>query len=268
MDKRECKHCGQVFVDVNVRWFANHVRWCDKNPTRNDTENLKKANNNYRDKTLGEIKEFQVSCFKCKNNFIVKEREKQHPKKNFYYCSRACANSRNHSDETKQKTSNTFRSKTNSTFYILKQKRNCLFCNKEFEVKSNSKKTFCNIKCFAQTRKSSTEYLEYKSKCKFKFNVYHFPDKFDLNLIKEHGWYRPVNKGNNLGGVSRDHMISIKYGWENGIDSSIISHPANCKLMVHTENISKHKKCSLMLEELIERIKKWDDDLKERSIYE
>lgn len=253
MDERDCEYCGQVFVDVNVRWFANHVRWCDKNPTRNNTENLKKANNNYRDKTLGEIKEFEVNCFKCKNNFIVKERSKQHPKKDAYFCSRACANTRTHSDLTK--------ARIKQALSIDKQKRNCLFCNKEFEVLPHVAKKFCCNKCSCQSRKSSTEYLDYKSKCKFKFNVYHFPNKFDLNLLKEHGWYQPVNKGNNLGGVSRDHMISIKYGWENGIDSSIISHPANCKLMVHTDNISKHKKCSLMLEELIERIKKWDANL-------
>ncbi len=263
MNTKICKYCNQTFSNVNGRWFSNHVRWCELNPNKKQisVESIKNGQKKYYDKTLGEIKEFEVNCFKCKNNFIVKEREKQYPKKDVYYCSRACANSRNHSNETKQKTSDTLRSKTNSTSNSLKQKRNCLFCNKEFEVKSNSKKTFCSIKCFAQTKKSSTEYLDYKNKCKFKFNVYHFPDKFDLNLLKEHGWYQPVNKGNNLGGVSRDHMISIKYGWENGIDSSIISHPANCKLMVHTDNISKHKKCSLMLEELIERIKKWDADL-------
>lgn len=263
MENKICKYCNCVFVDVNGRWFSNHVRWCEKNPIIKtiNVKAIKEGQQKHYIKTLGEIKEFEVNCFKCKKAFTIKEREKQHPKKDAYYCSRSCANSRNHSDETKQKTSNTLIAKTNNSLRPLKQKRNCLFCNKEFEVLPHVAKKFCCNKCSCQSRKSSTEYLDYKSKCQFKFNVYHFPDKFDLNLLKEHGWYQPVNKGNNLGGVSRDHMISVKYGWENGIDSSIMSHPANCKLMIHTENISKHKKCSLMLEELIERIKKWDEQL-------
>jgi hypothetical protein len=61
----------------------------------------------------------------------------------------------------------------------------------------------------------------------------------------------PTNKNNNLGGVSRDHMFSVREGFEMGIDTKIISHPANCRLMVHTENISKNKKSILTIEELL-----------------
>jgi hypothetical protein len=34
----------------------------------------------------------------------------------------------------------------------------------------------------------------------------------------------------NLGGVSRDHMIAVRDGFNLGIDPKLLSHPANCKL--------------------------------------
>lgn len=37
-------------------------------------------------------------------------------------------------------------------------------------------------------------------------------------------------------------------------------HPANCKLMNQTNNNSKKINCSITLEELIKRIKKWDNE--------
>lgn len=54
-------------------------------------------------KKYGEFKDFEVICHKCDIKFIVNERELQHPKKEKYFCSRSCANSKVHSEETKQK---------------------------------------------------------------------------------------------------------------------------------------------------------------------
>jgi hypothetical protein len=64
----------------------------------------------------------------------------------------------------------------------------------------------------------------------------------DGSLIEKYGWYKAKNNGNNLGGVSRDHMLSVSEGYKLSIDPYFLSHPANCKLMVHSENISKNKK--------------------------
>jgi hypothetical protein len=52
-------------------------------------------------------------------------------------------------------------------------------------------------------------------------------------------------------------MLSVKDGFEMGIDPEIIKHPANCKLVLHKENQSKHRHSSITLEELKERIKHW-----------
>ena len=99
---------------------------------------------------------------------------------------------------------------------------------------------------------------DYRTDCCFKFSVYDYPKEFDLSLIGKNGWYKAKNRGDNLGGVSRDHMISVKFGWKNGIDAKIISHPANCKLMIHSENVRKYSSNSISLEQLLNRIKEWD----------
>ena len=49
-------------------------------------------------------------------------------------------------------------------------------------------------------------------------------------------------------------MISINYGFQNDIDPKLISHPANCQLIQHTENNKKNDSCSISLEDLYNRI--------------
>lgn len=97
----------------------------------------------------------------------------------------------------------------------------------------------------------------YRQLCAFRFNVYHFPHKFDLELINEWGWYKARNRGDNFNGVSRDHMYSIKEGFLNNVDPYLISHPANCELMQHSVNNKKKTKCSITLDELYKRVKEW-----------
>lgn len=97
----------------------------------------------------------------------------------------------------------------------------------------------------------------YRQLCEFKFNLKNFPDKFDFKLIETYGWYKAKNRGNNPNGVTRDHMYSIKDGFINNIDTVKISHPANCRLILHGDNIKKKSKSCITFEELEERIKNW-----------
>ena len=102
------------------------------------------------------------------------------------------------------------------------------------------------------------KFLNYKSDTSFKFSLNEYPDEFDFDLIEKYGWYSPSNsKKPNIGGVSRDHMLSVKEGFKFGIDPKLLAHPANCQLMVHSDNISKNKKSSLTLDELMVRIDEW-----------
>jgi hypothetical protein len=59
--------------------------------------------------------------------------------------------------------------------------------------------TYCSNEC--RPKSDRGELYEYRQKCKFKFNLADYPNGFDFNLIKEHGWYKASNNGNNLNGV-------------------------------------------------------------------
>lgn len=98
----------------------------------------------------------------------------------------------------------------------------------------------------------------YRHDCAFTFALSDFPDEFDFSFIEKYGWYKAANHGNNLNGVSRDHMYSVKDGFINNVDPKIISHPANCKLVLQRYNSSKCSKSSITLEQLMDRIQKWD----------
>jgi len=97
--------------------------------------------------------------------------------------------------------------------------------------------------------------------CKFRFSIGQFPLWFDGKIILDHGWYSTPGsrKGvKNLNGVSRDHRISVDYGYQHGIDPQIIQHPANCHLVLHTENQRKNTKCSITIEKLMDDISAFD----------
>lgn len=100
--------------------------------------------------------------------------------------------------------------------------------------------------------------IRYRELCKFKFNVYDYPNEFDLILVDKHGWYKAKNRGDNLKGVSKDHKYSVKEGFLNKINPNILSHPANCRLMLHNDNVSKNSKCLISLKDLKNEIIKWN----------
>jgi hypothetical protein len=185
-------------------------------------------------------------------------------KRNNIFCSRKCADStrnvgRVYTNETKIKQS------IATTNWNLKhnrnvgQKRKCKECDIEFSIKRNSGKRFCSHQCRIEFgRKHLSEYKKYRLECKFKFKLFDFPDEFDLKLIKEFGIYKAKNRGDNLDGISRDHMYSVYDGFKNKIDPQLISHPANCKLVKQKDNSTKYIKSTLTIEELILRIENWN----------
>ena len=257
MKTRICKWCDEKFEDMCKNVFANHVRWCSKNPERDDT-NFKKAVEKFSSSKWGAHKEYTVKCLTCQNNFSVREREKLFPQREKYFCSRSCANQRNHSEETKNKIKNALLKHCRKEFKGYE--KSCVCCNKTYRT-LRKRQQFCSRECVNVVRAEKCNYSKlesYRRKCKFHFNPYKYPDEFDLKLLKDRGFYSPTNKKNNLNGVSKDHMVSVRWGFDNTTDPKIISHPANCQLMIHNENISKHKKCDLTLEELLDRISCWE----------
>lgn len=259
---RTCQHCGTIFENIKGRVFSNHVRWCQSNPNRNNTENIQVAVAQAFDDKLGESTKFQVVCKRCAQPFVVEERAKQFPKKNAYFCSRSCANARKHTCQTKDKIRKSVDSYNRNNPKTGKQKleyrKTCETCQTVF-VTGRVGQRFCSIPCAAKTRIKKPDSLEfYRRQAAFNFSLKNYPDEFDFSLIEKYGWYSPTNKRNNLGGVSRDHMVSVRYGYDNNVDPQILAHPANCRLVLHNQNVSKHTACLISLDDLKEGIQEWD----------
>ena len=236
----------------------------------------------------GEMKKFRVQCATCGDWFEVEEREKQFPKKQRYFCSLKCAHQYSgHQADPKKISEGVIRTLKESGKYkgvkIGKKKiytrrqtytKHCPVCNEDFQTFDKDKKC-CSASCSKQYRDAISFNLKiqnaselereklrlkkYRQQCQFKFGIRNYPDEFDFKLIEEHGWYSAKNRGNNMGGVSRDHMYSVKQGFLNNIDPKIISHPANCRLVLQRDNASKYDSCSITLEELLQRIKAWNE---------
>lgn len=252
----KCKHCNLEFDFNKTSDKANHARWCKQNPERNNNENFTKAVNKRFDLKLGKNMVFVVSCFKCNKKFNVLEREKQFPKKEKYFCSLSCANSKSKSQEEKNKISNSVKK-----YYEINNIKELKFC-KNCNIIINTKYVCCSLQCKDQLRlKKVLQYDDfklYKYYSKFKFNLRDYPNEFDFKLIEKYGWYKAKNNGDNQNGISRDHIVSSKYAFENNIPTWIISHPANCKLMRHKDNMLKNIKSDLTLDELLEKITIWN----------
>jgi hypothetical protein len=194
---------------------------------------------------LRRISTKNICCLQCGNEFIdlISNNRK--------FCSRSCSatftNSRRGpmSDETKKKISEKNKSKSEPK---IRNKRYCKNCDNEVI----NRKTICD-----NCRINYYDY--YRPSCEFNFDIKNYEDNFDFKLIDKFGWYSPSNKGNNLGGVSKDHMYSVRDGFINKISPEIIKHPANCELMLHFNNSSKHSRSTITLEELLERIILWDN---------
>lgn len=247
----KCNECGEIFENKKIK--ANHVRWKHRDQSiwkEKMSDIISESYNKKHGKVLKEI--IECSNVNCNNNIELEYRpDKINKKKDNYFCSKSCSNfSRGkRSDVTKQKIANTL--KKDLKTYECKQ------CSIEF--KHNRIKICCSIECQKEfRRKNRTELQNYRADASFNFNIFDYPEEFDLELIKKYGMYSASNRGGNLTGISRDHMYSCKMGLINNINPRILSHPANCKLMIHSDNISKNSNSSITIEELMVRIRAWN----------
>lgn len=104
-------------------------------------------------------------------------------------------------------------------------------------------------------RAITDEKKKYWTNCKFTFDPFKYPQVLGFDLLFKYKFYHATKNPN---GLNRDHMISIDYGWTHGIDSKIISHPANCQIMLAQDNFKKNNSSSIELDCLLERIQMWN----------
>ena len=129
----------------------------------------------------------------------------------------------------------------------------CQNCNK---FGSYRKQTwYCNDCKHCYTESGRAQYI-------FTFNVYHYPELFDLEFLNKHGFRKTKGKKLNINGVSRDHKVSVSEALKNNYDPYYIKHPLNCELMLHSENQKKSTKSSLSYEELVKMVDEFDSKRK------
>lgn len=115
------------------------------------------------------------------------------------------------------------------------------------------------LKRFNQEGDSFTRTFKeiYYSIASFKFDVYHYPDLLNLDLLEQYGWYATGGRRKDLintTGVTRDHIMSINQGIQFNIHPLLLSHPVNCRILSASDNSKKSSTSSISIEHLVELI--------------
>ena len=129
----------------------------------------------------------------------------------------------------------------------------CKFCNQTFTTTGRSR--ICKNCQHLKWNNNQDQYS-------FKFNVFDYPDLFNLDQINSIGWVAFGGKrgGNkNIQGLSRDHRVSVNDAKKFNYDPYYISHPLNCEIMPHTTNNKKKTKSSIAYLELVNLVDKYDN---------
>lgn len=137
--------------------------------------------------------------------------------------------------------------------YTKIRSQECHHCNVMFYTARAN--IICDTCKFENTR--STDLF------RFKFNVYDYPELFDIALLNKFGWYSQGGKSRspyNPEGVSRDHKVSTSEAKKNNYDPYYITHPLNCEIMTQRKNSSKNKKSSITYQQLKELVDKYDGE--------
>lgn len=250
---KKCIVCGEECKNKFCSISCRNVYWNPKLKTGLI------VNNPGHFKKLQRI-EHKLNCITCGKEFTQLLTSAQINNKHRITCSLACAKSHSHSDETNNKIRQAV-IKSNIKKGIIKNiSWICNLCGKSF-IKSRKSK-YCSIGCVKQARrKNAPELSAYRVECKFKFNPYKFPEILDISLLTKYGFYSPINKKNNLGGVSMDHKLSIVDGFKSNIDPYYMSHIMNCQLMIHNKNIGKGSKSTITADELKRLVDNYDNRL-------
>jgi hypothetical protein len=170
----KCLSCGKKvknkFCNTSCQ---NKVQWKGKKKSELQIEQMKLTNSK-------KWKFFNVNCYKCERDFEIKEYNVDTPKKEKYFCSRSCANSRSWSEDDKLKRS--IVAKNSEKVKISNKKSGklrlgicygggirkkaieriiskCLHCNEDIEHKINEPKKYhkeCWLKCSGGFRQGSS----------------------------------------------------------------------------------------------------------------
>ncbi len=162
----KCLNCGK---DVKNKYCSvscqNTHQWTGKKRSK---ESIKKREQ----KKSNKWKNFNVNCDKCNKEFEIREYNVISPKKDKYFCSRSCANSRDWSNEDKEKKSLSAKNSEKVKLANRIEKKNsggkkkvkrvetpCLHCGKDIVHKENETRKYhseCWKKCSGGFREGSS----------------------------------------------------------------------------------------------------------------
>lgn len=215
----------------------------------------------------------EKTCPKCGKVFEVQRSLRRGQqvawKKEPTFCGHRCANGRRLTDEWKANISSGLHRWNDAHKWDSQGGRariECKHCHELF-IPRNAKRQFCSNRCSIRnrylhlSRLRFEKYRRYRKEAAFTFNVNDYREAFDLTLVEERGWYRPDNGlcKSNLSGVSKDHLVSVQYGFEHKIAPEILAHPTNCRVIPHPDNVAKGRRCCITVDELKERIAVWNE---------
>jgi hypothetical protein len=221
-------------------------------------------------KKMAELKIIKVVEYN-KNPKLCKHCQNPIPydKKVNNFCNSSCSGSYNTSNRDKsviEKTKATWRNKNKSLVELrkagkVKQPKNQIEPNAPYSKLFRCTCQHCGYKALYRTQQKYCNNCSHlyshdgRAKFWFTFNVFHYPDLFDLSLITTHGFR---DNKTNPNGITRDHKISVNDAIRNGSDPYYIKHPMNCELMFFNENNKKKTNSSITYQELIKLVDDYD----------
>lgn len=196
-----CKYCGKEYSSNTA--LAGHISHCKLNSTKKRTSESykvfsKKGLDTYlsnlektklEDSYRFEIKEFILTCPKCKNNFSIFTTQRNFDKGNHkVYCSRSCANSHILTDEIKKKISYSIQ-------FSEKFKEANKQLSESFLKKRQEKQHICKYcgKIFTLNDIRDIDGIKYCScECKHKYLSEHYGGYRKGSGRGKNGWYKGI----------------------------------------------------------------------------
>lgn len=147
----KCQYCNETFVFDKKQQSGAHVINCVMNPNKKNMINKILISKN-------QIKhEKKLNCKKCGNEYSLKLTDYIFKSGKYRkHCSRSCANSRDHSNEIKNKISESVKMKIQTPEVQIKLIRNkerkrmnrkCEVCGNDFITLISSNQKYCSRKC-------------------------------------------------------------------------------------------------------------------------
>jgi hypothetical protein len=216
-------------------------------------------------KKMAELKIIKVAEYN-KNPKLCKHCQNPIPydKKVNNFCSRSCSCSYNNIIKSYDSVKETWAKKPKSIKRpAIKKNRSghIIEPNAPYSTIFNCNCQHCKTKFINRIQKrycSNCENLyshDGRAKFWFTFNVFHYPDLFDLSLINTYGFR---DNKTNPNGITRDHKISVNDAIRYGYDPYYIKHPMNWELMFFNENNKKKTNSSITYQELIKLVDDYD----------